>query len=212
MTGDANEEKDQLVYSFSRIHPQRELLDSADREPVDTATYEQLQLAKLEQRVLTLALAETDIRSAWQMSGMLLERPSARALLDGEREAFVAAIVSTYCRPFMKGNAKLPREWPGYVRSDWEARHDKLLDERRRHVGHSDPDVRRLTLEAGAAPDEWKASLTLPWTMALPLELERTHEMCGDLCNRLRHEFLAIVPILFRRARVTKIVLPHANA
>jgi hypothetical protein len=212
MTGDENDEKDQLAYSFSRIHPQRDLLDPADREAVDTAPYELLPLAKLERRVLTLALAETDARSAWQMSGMLLERPSARALLDGEREAFVAAIVSTYCRPFMKGNAKLPREWPGYTRSDWQVRHDKLLDERRRHVGHSDPDVRRLILEAGAAPDEWKASLTLPWTMALPFELERTHEMCGDLCNRLRHEFLAIVPILFRRARATKIVLPHPNA
>jgi hypothetical protein len=211
MTADANEDKSQVVYSFSRIHPRRELPDAEDLEPVDTAPYEQLQLAKLEQRVLTLALAETDIRSAWQMSGMLLERPSARALLDGEREAFVAAIVSTYCRPFMKGNAKLPREWPGFTRSDWQARHDKLLDERRRHIGHSDPDVRRLTLEAGETEDDWKASLTLPWTMAMPFELERTHEMCGDLCNRLRHEYLAVVPVLLRRARATKVILPRTT-
>lgn len=192
--------------TFGRLSPRRDP-PPPDVEPAPARDYSALSTRVLEKHVMSLALAERDVRAAWAMCDMLLERPAANALLDTERGAFADAIVAAYSRPFMKGEAKLPPEWPGYTREAWSKRHAAMVEERIYAVGHSDPTIRRLTLEAGE--HGMSARLTLPWTMALPGELEKTHAMSADLCNRLLFDLMHAGEILLERLGVTSLELPR---
>lgn len=161
--------------------------------------YETLPLDVLEKRVFSLALAQNDVRAAGAAIEMMVEHPSYRDILSSEREALSDAVVIAYCRPFVRGSARLPPEWPGYAREDWTKQHAELLEHRRVFVGHSEIEARRVIIESTETPDGWHTRLDLPWLV--PGVPERLNEMCRDLSPRLQAELGAAIRGLLARER-----------
>jgi hypothetical protein len=161
--------------------------------------YDALPLDVLEKRVFSLALAQNDIRAAGAAIEMLIEHPSYRDILSSEREALSDAVVIAYCRPFVRGSARLPPEWPGYEKEDWTKQHAELLEHRRVFVGHSEIEARRVIIESTDTPGGWHTRLDLPWLV--PGIPERLYDMCRDLSPRLQTELDEAIRALFAKER-----------
>jgi hypothetical protein len=164
--------------------------------------YDSLPLDVLEKRVFSLALAQNDIRAAGAAIEILVEHASYRDILSSEREALSDAVVIAYCRPFVRGSARLPPEWPGYEREEWAKQHVELLEHRRVFVGHSEIEARRVIIESTDTPGGWHTRLDLPWLV--PGIPERLNEMCHDLWPRLQAELGVAISTLFARERKTQ--------
>ena len=131
-----------------------------------------------------LFLAQNDIMCALVAHEMLVESPSYRELLSGERQALMDAWVVAYTRPFSSSGARLPPEWPGYADERWIKKHERLLQLRNAFVAHSDPEPRSVTLWPTDEAPGWGARLTLPpmFDPNLPVD---ARPMMEDLLRRL---------------------------
>lgn len=196
---------------LGRLEPRPEMPSpEVNDEYVARADYEAMPLDVLDKRVFALVLANSDVEAAWEMCEMLRPRPAAHALLDTERSAFVTAIVTAYCRPFVRGSASLPPPWPDYSEVGWSEYHGVLLQERHRYVTHSDFNYRRLKI-SGDASGNWRTTLSMPFTMGSPADLRRIQLMCVDLAGRLKFEIDHAVPTLLRRNNVRQLTLPRRS-
>jgi hypothetical protein len=209
MTDDPSET---ISYSLGRIHARKEPPRQQPSNPVVAiADYEAIPQLILEKQLVAMSLARVDIEAAWAMAEMLRERPSALALLDRERRAFIEAIVIAYGRPFSRGPAQLSPAWPGYPDESARELHAYLMEERHGFVGHSDPSRRELTIQRDSS-DGWEVSVTLPQTLMRPGELERVQVIFADLWNRLLDQLELACDALLKRDHAVTIVLPRQTS
>jgi hypothetical protein len=143
-----------------------------------------------------LALADKDIRTALYTCDAFIElirRWQEPKLPYEVSEAFFAAILVSYSRPFTENNfpGVLPKRWRRFAGKALQGTHDEMLKNRHSLFAHTDAEIHRMTiipdgcLPKSIGPKPPQTAYMIRGVVLQPESVVRYRAVCADPQERL---------------------------